>query len=128
MGTVEVLPRTLKLKKTAKPTKAKPTTSPTSSPTVLTALKIIDQTVSTLLPDGETDYDDPNREDLIYFVNRHFVAEMPRFEGEEYHNVYQEQELLRQQQRQCQSLARMRKGVSQQQEHVNGMNTNQRRT
>ena len=59
MGTVEVLPRTLKLKKTAKPTKAKPTTSPTSSPTVLTALKIIDQTVSTLLPDGETDYDDP---------------------------------------------------------------------
>jgi len=34
--------------------------------------------------------DDPNREDLIYFVNRHFVAETPRFEGEEYHNVYQE--------------------------------------
>jgi hypothetical protein len=38
----------------------------------------------------------------------------------------QEQELLRQQQRQCQSLARMRKGVSQQQEHVNGVNANQR--
>ena len=34
------------------------------------------------------DIDDPNREDLIYFVNRHFVAEMPRFEGEDYHNVY----------------------------------------
>ena len=34
--------------------------------------------------------DDPNREDLIYFVNRHFVAEMPRFEGEEYQNVFQE--------------------------------------
>jgi hypothetical protein len=38
----------------------------------------------------------------------------------------QEQELLRQQQRQCQSLARMRKGVSQQQEHINGVNANQR--
>jgi hypothetical protein len=38
----------------------------------------------------------------------------------------QEQELLRQQQRQCQCLVRMRKGLSQQQEHVNGMNTNQR--
>ncbi len=34
--------------------------------------------------------DDPNWEDLIYFVNRHIVAEMPRFEGEEYHNVYKE--------------------------------------
>jgi hypothetical protein len=40
--------------------------------------------------DDAHDIDDPNREDLIYFVNRHFVAEMPRFEGEEYHNVYQE--------------------------------------
>jgi hypothetical protein len=59
MGTVEVLRRTQKLKKTAKPTKAKPTTSPTSSPTVLTALKIIDQTVSTLLPDGVNDFVDP---------------------------------------------------------------------
>ena len=38
----------------------------------------------------------------------------------------QEQEPLRQQQRQCQSLTRMRKGVSQQQEHVSGMNANQR--
>ena len=38
----------------------------------------------------------------------------------------QEQELLRQQQRQCQSLMRMRKGVSQQQELVNGVNANQR--
>ena len=38
----------------------------------------------------------------------------------------QEQELLRQQQRQCQSLVRMRKGVSQQQEHVNVVNANQR--
>jgi hypothetical protein len=34
--------------------------------------------------------DDPNREDLIYFVNRHFVADMPRFEGEEYQNVHTE--------------------------------------
>ena len=40
--------------------------------------------------DNSHDIDNPNREDLIYFVNRHFVAEMPRFEGEEYHNVYQE--------------------------------------
>ncbi len=39
--------------------------------------------------DDTHDIDDPNREDLIYFVERHFVAEMPRFEGEEYHNVYQ---------------------------------------
>jgi len=37
----------------------------------------------------------------------------------------QEQEPLRQQQRQCQSLTRMRKGISQQQEHENGMNVNQ---
>jgi hypothetical protein len=28
--------------------------------------------------DDAHDIDDPNREDLIYFVNRHFVAEMPR--------------------------------------------------
>ena len=38
----------------------------------------------------------------------------------------QEQELLRQQQRQCQSLMRMRNGISQQQEHVNVVNANQR--
>jgi hypothetical protein len=37
----------------------------------------------------------------------------------------QEQDPLRQQQRQCQSLVRMRKGTSQQQEHVNGVNVNQ---
>jgi hypothetical protein len=37
----------------------------------------------------------------------------------------QEQELLRQQQRQCKSLVRMRKGVSQQHENVNGVNVNQ---
>ena len=40
--------------------------------------------------DNAHDIDDPNREDLIYFVNRHFVAEMSRFEGEEYHNVNEE--------------------------------------
>jgi hypothetical protein len=34
------------------------------------------------------DINDPNREDLISFVNRYFVAEMPRFEGEEHQNVY----------------------------------------
>ncbi len=38
--------------------------------------------------DNAHDIDDPNHEDLIYFVNRHFVAEMPCFEGEEYHNIY----------------------------------------
>jgi len=38
----------------------------------------------------------------------------------------QEQELLRQQQRQCQHLVRMRRGISQQQENVNGVKTNQR--
>ena len=32
---------------------------------------------------------------------------------------------IRAEQRQCQSLMRMREGVSQQQEHVNGVNTNQ---
>ncbi len=42
-----------------------------------------------------------------------------------YHGDYK-QELLRQQQRQCKSLVRMRKGVCQQQENVNGMNANQR--
>ncbi len=30
--------------------------------------------------DNAHDIDDPCK-DLIYFVNRHFVAEMPRFEG-----------------------------------------------
>jgi hypothetical protein len=38
----------------------------------------------------------------------------------------QEQELLRQQQRQCQSLMSMRKGISQQQENINGVISNQR--
>jgi len=37
----------------------------------------------------------------------------------------QEQEPLRQQQRQCQSLVRIKKGISQQQEHVNGVKVNQ---
>jgi hypothetical protein len=41
--------------------------------------------------DNAHDIDDPHQEDLIYFVNRHFVAEIPRFEGEEYHNVYEEE-------------------------------------
>ncbi len=40
--------------------------------------------------DNAHDIDNPNCKDLIYFVNRHFVAEMPRFEGEEYHNVFAE--------------------------------------
>ncbi len=40
--------------------------------------------------DNAHDINNPNCEDLIYFVNGHFVAEMPCFEGEEYHNVYVE--------------------------------------
>jgi hypothetical protein len=38
--------------------------------------------------DDANDIDDPNREDLINFVNRHFAAEMPRFNGEEFQNIY----------------------------------------
>ncbi len=38
--------------------------------------------------DDANDIDDPNREDLINFVNRHFAAEMPCFEGEEFQNIY----------------------------------------
>ncbi len=38
--------------------------------------------------DDVNDIDDQNREDLINFVNRHFAAEMPRFDGEEFQNIY----------------------------------------
>jgi hypothetical protein len=38
--------------------------------------------------DDAHDIDDANRDVLIDFVNRNFVAEMPRFEGEEHQNVY----------------------------------------
>ncbi len=38
--------------------------------------------------DDANDIDDPNHEDLINFVNRHFAAEMPRFDGEEFQNIY----------------------------------------
>ncbi len=38
--------------------------------------------------DDANDIDDPNREDLINFVNRHFAAEMPSFYGEEFQNIY----------------------------------------
>jgi hypothetical protein len=38
--------------------------------------------------DDANDIDDPNCEDLINFVNRHFAAEMPHFEGEEFQNIY----------------------------------------
>jgi hypothetical protein len=34
------------------------------------------------------DIDDPNREALIDFVNNHFIAEMPRFDGEDCQNIY----------------------------------------
>ncbi len=40
--------------------------------------------------DNAHDIDDPNCEDLIDFVNRHFVVKMPCFEGEEHQNVYAE--------------------------------------
>ncbi len=38
--------------------------------------------------DDANDINDPNCEDLINFVNRHFAAEMPCFEGEEFQNIY----------------------------------------
>jgi hypothetical protein len=38
--------------------------------------------------DDAHDIDDPTHEDLIDFVNRHFVAEMLHFEGEEHQHVY----------------------------------------
>ncbi len=34
------------------------------------------------------DIDDPNCDSLIDFVNKHFIAEMPRFEGEDCQNIY----------------------------------------
>ena len=34
------------------------------------------------------DIDDPNRANLLDFVNKHFIAEMPRFEGEDYQNIF----------------------------------------
>ncbi len=34
------------------------------------------------------DISDQNNEDLINFVNSHFTAELPRFEGEEHQNIY----------------------------------------
>ncbi len=34
------------------------------------------------------DIDDPNRDNLIDFVNKHFIAEIPHFEGEEFQNIY----------------------------------------
>ncbi len=38
--------------------------------------------------DDANDIDDPNCEDLINFVNRHFAAEVPCFDGEEYQNIH----------------------------------------
>ncbi len=37
--------------------------------------------------DDANDIDDPNREDLINFVNRHFAAEMPCVEGEQFEKI-----------------------------------------
>jgi hypothetical protein len=36
------------------------------------------------------DIDADNRDDLISFVNQHFLAEMPRFERENHQNIYAE--------------------------------------
>jgi hypothetical protein len=38
--------------------------------------------------DDANDIDDPNHEDLINFVNRHFASEMPHFDGEEFQIIY----------------------------------------
>jgi hypothetical protein len=34
------------------------------------------------------DIDDPNRDNLRDFVNKHVIAEIPCFEGEEFQNMY----------------------------------------
>ncbi len=34
------------------------------------------------------DINDSNPDNLIDFVNKHFIAEIPRFEGEEFQNIY----------------------------------------
>ncbi len=34
------------------------------------------------------DIDDPNHDNLIDFVNKHFIAEIPRFEVEEFQNIH----------------------------------------
>ncbi len=34
------------------------------------------------------DIHDPNHDNLIDFVNNHFIAEIPRFEGKEFQNIY----------------------------------------
>jgi hypothetical protein len=34
------------------------------------------------------DIDDPNHDNLIDFFNKHFIAEIPCFEGEEFQNIY----------------------------------------
>jgi hypothetical protein len=34
------------------------------------------------------DIDDPNCVNLIDFVNKHFIAEIPRFGGTEFQNIY----------------------------------------
>jgi hypothetical protein len=38
------------------------------------------------------DTEDENGEELISFVNKYFIAEMPRFEGDEHQNVYHEED------------------------------------
>jgi hypothetical protein len=38
--------------------------------------------------EGAYDIDDPNRANLLEFINKHFIAEMPRFEGEDYQNIF----------------------------------------
>jgi hypothetical protein len=38
------------------------------------------------------DIEDKNGEDLISFVNKYFIAEMPRFEGGKHQNIYHEED------------------------------------
>jgi hypothetical protein len=37
---------------------------------------------------GSYDIDDENRANLLEFVNKHFIAEIPRFEGEDCQNIF----------------------------------------
>ncbi len=38
------------------------------------------------------DIEDKNGEELISFVNKYFIAEMPRFEGDEHQHIYHEED------------------------------------
>ncbi len=38
------------------------------------------------------DTEDKNGEELISFVNKNFIAEIPRFEGDKHQNIYHEED------------------------------------